>query len=258
MRMHIIQSKSNDIFRTLLSEISLAGAQRKKTLIIGDTLIQAWKDAQHHPGARRLKASQWIQLEGSVDHPLQSELSLSGLCLSDTCMRELTGMASPPNHALVVTLEPESTEPFGSFVVGAWGIQDPGNLGAIGRSALAFGCQEILLGPGTADPFSPKAIRGSMGASFLISFRRCTKVPQDAGAWIALDGSPSATPLDQAPLKKPLRLLVGNEGHGWQGVTLPPHVQRVSIPIQNVESLNAAVALGLVCFEVARREKNGR
>ena len=173
-------------------------------------------------------------------------------------MRELTDMASPPNHALVVTLEPESTEPFGSFVVGAWGIQDPGNLGAIGRSALAFGCQEILLGPGTADPFSPKAIRGSMGASFLISFRRCTKVPQDAGAWIALDGSPSATPLDQAPLKKPLRLLVGNEGHGWQGVTLPPHVQRVSIPIQNVESLNAAVALGLVCFEVARREKNGR
>ena len=96
--MHIIQSKSNDIFRTLLSEISLAGAQRKKTLIIGDTLIQAWKDAQHHPGARRLKASQWIQLEGSVDHPLQSELSLSGLCLSDTCMRELTDMASPPNQ----------------------------------------------------------------------------------------------------------------------------------------------------------------
>ena len=258
MGMHLIQSKSNEIFRALLSEIHQAGAQRQKTLIIGDTLIQAWRQAQHHSGAQRLKASQWIQLEGSTDHPLQSELSLPGLCLSDACMRELTDMATPPDHALVVTLEPESSEPLGPFVVGAWGIQDPGNLGAISRSALAFGCHEIILGPGTADPFSPKAIRGSMGASFLISFRRCAKVPQDSGVWIALDGSPSAVPLGEASLKKPLRLLVGNEGHGWQGVTLPPPVQRVSIPIQNVESLNAAVALGLVCFEVARREEDGR
>jgi TrmH family RNA methyltransferase len=46
---------------------------------------------------------------------------------------------------------------------------------------------------------------------------------------------------------------VGNEGHGWQGVTLPEGVQRLAIPIQGVESLNAAVAAGIACYEVARR-----
>lgn len=258
MGMHTIQSKSNEIFRDLLSEIHQTGVQRHKTLIIGDHLIQSWQQAQRHSAGKRLKAFQWIQQEGSQEHPLQTELSLPGLHLSEACMRELTNMGTPPDHALVVTLEPESTSPLGAYVVGAWGIQDPGNLGAIIRSALAFGCDELLLGPGTADPFSPKALRGAMGASFLMTFRRCTKVPQDSGIWIALDGAPSATPLDQTSLKKPLRLLVGNEGRGWQGVTLPPHVQRVSIPIQNIESLNAAVALGLACYEVARRENNGR
>ncbi len=258
MGMHIIQSKSNEIFKALLVDINQTGSQRQKTLIIGNTLIQLWHQAQDHRGAKRLKAYQWIQLEHSVEHPLQSELSLPGLCLSEACMCELTDMATPPDHALVVILEPECMEPLGSFVVGAWGIQDPGNLGAIGRSALAFGCQEILIGPGTTDPFSPKALRGSMGASFLISFRRCNKIPQDSGTWYALDGSATALPLKEASLEKPLRLLVGNEGHGWQGVTLPSHVKRVSIPIKHVESLNAAVALGLACFEVARRETDGR
>jgi tRNA G18 (ribose-2'-O)-methylase SpoU len=57
----------------------------------------------------------------------------------------------------------------------------------------------------------------------------------------------------EADLSEPLRLLVGNEGHGWQGVDLPGGVQRLAIPIQGVESLNAAVAAGIACFETARR-----
>jgi TrmH family RNA methyltransferase len=50
-----------------------------------------------------------------------------------------------------------------------------------------------------------------------------------------------------------LRLLVGNEGHGWSGVALPPAVRRLAIPIQGVESLNAAVAAGIACYEADRR-----
>jgi tRNA G18 (ribose-2'-O)-methylase SpoU len=60
-------------------------------------------------------------------------------------------------------------------------------------------------------------------------------------------------PLAAADLSEPLRLWVGNEGHGWRGVALPAGVARLAIPIQGVESLNAAVASGIACYETARR-----
>ena len=60
-------------------------------------------------------------------------------------------------------------------------------------------------------------------------------------------------PLAEAELIEPLRLLVGNEGHGWRGIELPPAIRRAAIPITGVESLNASVAVGIACFEAARR-----
>jgi tRNA G18 (ribose-2'-O)-methylase SpoU len=63
-------------------------------------------------------------------------------------------------------------------------------------------------------------------------------------------------PLAEADLSEPLRLWVGNEGHGWAGVDLPAGVQRLAIPIQGVESLNAAVAAGIACYEAARRRSS--
>jgi TrmH family RNA methyltransferase len=50
-----------------------------------------------------------------------------------------------------------------------------------------------------------------------------------------------------------VRILVGNEGHGWAGESLPPELRFLAIPIQGMESLNAAVAAGIACYEVARR-----
>jgi TrmH family RNA methyltransferase len=138
-------------------------------------------------------------------------------------------------------------------VIGAWGVQDPGNLGAILRSAAAFGFQEALLGPGCADPFHPKALRGGMGAAFLLPLRRVEHISPDQGHWYALDGGPGAMPMAMADLSEPLRLWVANEGHGWRGVDLPKGVQRLAIPIHGVESLNAAVAAGIACYEVTRR-----
>jgi len=168
-------------------------------------------------------------------------------------MRDLAEAGSPPDHALVMELGPDPMGPLADRVIGAWGIQDPGNLGAILRSAAAFGFQEALLGPGCADPFAPKALRGSMGAAFLMPLRRVVTWALDEGRWWALDGGPGALPLERADLRAPLRLWVGNEGHGWQGVTLPSEVRRLAIPIQGVESLNAAVAAGIACYEAARR-----
>ena len=250
-----VASRDNPAFKQLLSVLSESGARRTVTLLAGAKLIEAWAGARGRRGAARLRPLQWVRVDGADPHPLEGELALPGLLLPEARMRDLTEMKSPPAHALLMEVGPEAAGALGPRVAGAWGIQDPGNLGAILRSAAAFGFEEVLLGPGCADPFDPKALRGSMGAAFLVSLRRCERLSAalDGGRWVALDGGAGAAPLSDTDLSEPLRLLVGNEGHGWRGTELPATVLRAAIPIREVESLNASVAMGIACFEAARR-----
>jgi TrmH family RNA methyltransferase len=246
-----ITSRANPRFKSLRALLAPGGQRRTHTLLLGEKLIGAWAGAP--PGIRdRLRPELWLRLEGEPPHPLERPWSPETLVLGATLMRDLADAGSPPGHALLAALGPEPTGALPGRVIVPWGIQDPGNLGAILRSAAAFGFQEALLGPGCADPFSPRALRGSMGAAFLMPLRRTEALVLDEGRWLALDGGPGAIPLAQAELAEPLRILVGNEGHGWQGVELPG-VRRVAIPVCGVESLNAAVAAGIACFESARR-----
>jgi len=250
-----ITSRANPRFKSLKALLAPAGQRRSHTLLLGAKLIEAWSQAAA-PCRNRLRPELWLRLEGAASHPLEPGLAPETLVLGEALMRDLADAGSPPEHALLARLGPEADGPLPERVIVPWGIQDPGNLGAILRSAAAFGFQEALLGPLCADPFAPKALRGSMGAAFLMPLRRVERIEgllPDPGHWLALDGGPGALPLAQADLRAPLRILVGNEGHGWQGAQLPPGVVRVAIPTLGVESLNAAVAAGIACFECARR-----
>jgi TrmH family RNA methyltransferase len=247
-----ITSRANPRFKALRSLLAAGGQRRSHTLLLGEKLILAWSQAA--TGCRdRLRPEIWLRLEGAAPHPLERRLAGETLVLGETLMRDLAEAGSPPEHALLAGLGPEPDGPLPDRVIVPWGIQDPGNLGAILRSAAAFGFQLALLGPLCADPFSPKALRGSMGAALLMPLLRIESLTLDGGRWIALDGGPGALPLARADLRAPLRILVGNEGHGWQGSELPADVLRVAIPTRGVESLNAAVAAGIACFECARR-----
>jgi TrmH family RNA methyltransferase len=247
----LITSRANPRFKGLRSLLAASGARRSHALLAGRKLIEAW--SLGGTGARRLIPELWLRREGAAPDPLAEELGLDTLVLGEVLMGDLAEAGSAPEHALLARLGPEPTGPLASRVIVPWAIQDPGNLGAILRSAAAFGFQEALLGPGCADPFHGKALRGSMGAAFLMPLRRVERLNPDPGHWLALDGGPGSVALADADLGDPLRLLVGNEGHGWQGTELPAEVIRVAIPVQGVESLNAAVAAGIACFETARR-----
>ena len=251
--MPLVTSKANPRFRDLRDRLKAGGARRGATLLLGEKLIEAWADVRRSPAGQRFRPALWLRLDQAAPHPLEAELGLETLVLGEALLRDLADAGSPPAHALLAELGPDPAGPLPGRVIGAWGIQDPGNLGALLRSAAAFGFQEALLGPGCADPFAPKALRGSMGAAFLMPLRRVAALTPDAGRWYALDGGPGALPLAEADLAEPLRLWVGNEGHGWVGVGLPPAVQRLAIPIRGVESLNAAVAAGIACYETDRR-----
>ena len=250
---HFVSSKENPAFKALRASLKGTGEGRTHTLLLGSKLIEDWCEAGHLPAARRLRPVGWIRLEGEAPHPEELRRPLPTLLLPEARMRELTDMPSVPDLVLQVEVGPEASSPVGPRALGAWGVQDPGNLGALLRSAAAFGFTDALLGPGCTDPFAPKALRGAMGAAFRLDLRRRTHLDSEGGQVWALDGGPGAVRLPEADLAEPLRLWVGNEGHGWDGVALPPSVRRLAIPIRGMESLNAAVAGGIACFEVARR-----
>jgi TrmH family RNA methyltransferase len=148
------------------------------------------------------------------------------------------------------------------LVVVAVGVQDPGNLGGLFRTAEAAGATGALLTEGTADPLSWKSLRGSMGSAFRLPHvrglsaseamrrlhARALRVVATAGT-----GGRAYTDFDW---HGPVALLLGNEGAG-----LPESLHRsadavVTIPLQgSVESLNVGVAAGLLLFEAARQRR---
>jgi len=250
----LLGSRANPRFKHLRAALAVSASKRRFTVLLGEKLVAEWFASKPLAGSRLLPV-RWLRLEGHRTHPLERELPLETWELSESLMKDIADSASPPPLSLVVELTPEPEGSMADRVVVPWGIQEPGNLGAILRSAAAFGFGEALLGPGCADPFSPKALRGSMGAAFIMPLRRLSEEHFGSGRWVALDNGRGATPIESVDLRCPLRLMVGNEGHGWRGADLPEHCVRASIPTTGVESLNAAVAVGVACFEMERRLK---
>ena len=137
------------------------------------------------------------------------------------------------------------------------GVGDPGNVGTILRSAEAFGADCVALGPESADPFSPKAVRASMGAIFTVPVVRCG-VADLPGVTIALDASGSDElsapmgPIDPLTRKVGVSLLVGAEREGLGSAVLEAADHVARIPIRN-HSLNAAMAATVALYELTTR-----
>ncbi|MFZ0641252.1 MAG: RNA methyltransferase [Candidatus Acidiferrales bacterium] len=152
-----------------------------------------------------------------------------------------------------------------SLVVVMVAAQDPGNVGAILRSAEAFGVTGVIATRGTAHPYSPKALRASSGSSLRLPVLAELAAPI-ALAQLRVSGlkifaasssrNAAAQRPDELDLRAPFALLIGNEGAG-----LPPEIERSAdalIRIQlaePVESLNAAVAASLILYEAARQRR---
>jgi TrmH family RNA methyltransferase len=149
----------------------------------------------------------------------------------------------------IAVYEQRWTKPSGPLCVALWGVRDPGNVGTVLRSALAFGASSVVLGPGTADPYSPKAVRASMGAIFDVSVARASAVEELPGEKIALvagEGDPLQGPAEG------VTLLVGAEREGLPLDVVAGADRSAHIPIRS-ESLNAAMAATVALYEVTRR-----
>lgn len=143
--------------------------------------------------------------------------------------------------------------PAGDLVVHLHGLHDPGNVGTVLRSAHAFGATCVTTGPGTADPYGPKAVRASMGAIFTVPLARAAGPADLPGATVALVAR-AGEPLPRlAPALRggPVSLLVGSEREGLPDDLVQACDHVAHIPIEG-ESLNAAMAATVALYELRR------
>jgi TrmH family RNA methyltransferase len=152
-------------------------------------------------------------------------------------------------RALAVYEERWAPAPTGPLCVALWGVRDPGNVGTVLRSALAFGASSVALGPGCADPYGPKAVRASMGALFEVPvarFERIDELPGETVALVAREGGPIRGPIEAATI------VVGAEREGLSADVVEGCDRTAHIPIAS-ESLNAAMAATVALYELSRK-----
>jgi TrmH family RNA methyltransferase len=179
-------------------------------------------------------------------------------------VREPSGIVALAERPLV---DPTSMlAPAPPLVVACVGVQDPGNVGALIRSADAGGATGVLLDETSADPWGWKALRASMGSIFRLPVVRDVQAVARLTAWradglhVAAADPRGGTSMYDADLARPLVVVLGGEGAGLPSAVLARADSRLRIPMRpRVESLNVAVAAALLVYEATRqRAKGGR
>lgn len=135
-------------------------------------------------------------------------------------------------------------------------IREPGNMGTILRSAGAAGVGVVILAPGCVDPYNPKVLRGGMGAHFRVpvieaDWANIRGYCDDLNKYLATGNAELS--YSDVDWTEDWALVIGNEAHGIGDNASDFTGQRVSIPMANAESLNAAVATGVLLFEAQRQ-----
>jgi TrmH family RNA methyltransferase len=203
----------------------------------------------------------------------QVRAHVEALLLPDKLFDSVVPSESPQGVAALVRLKEFSLDDVlerlqvGPVIVLA-GLQDPGNLGTILRSAEAFGSAGVVLGEGTVSPFNTKVIRASAGSVFRLpivhghggsapgKLEEVSEKLRARGIRLLATSSHKGTPLDQSDLKSAVAIFFGNEGAGLSREVMATIDEVIAIPhTTQVESLNAGVAASIVLYEAARQRK---
>ena len=180
----------------------------------------------------------------------------SRLTLTAGAFRAATQTVTPQGMIAIARVE-ESTpeEAIAAARAARWplvvldGVQDPGHVGAICRTAAAAGAPALAALPGTADPYGAKAVRASAGNVFRLKVAKARWKDLEQ-----LDGfgasSSGGAPLAEAPIESADMIVLGSEAHGLSRRDL----KLVTVPLnEGVDSLNVAAAAAVILFEIRRR-----
>jgi len=190
------------------------------------------------------------------------------LLLPDDVFASAVSTDTPQGVAALVKLKPAKLEELieqitgDLLLVGVAGLQDPGNLGTIIRSAEAFSARAVLLGEKTVSQFNPKVARASAGSLFRqplihVNMKESIQALKQRGVRVLATSSHKGIPLPEADFSGPCMIVVGNEGAGVPADILSAADDLIKIPHSpRVESLNAGIAASIVLYEAARQKKH--
>lgn len=255
--MKLIQSRDNAFFKAL-KRLAESGRERRKTgqtLLDGVHLIEAYEAAF-----------------GPVETMVVAESALAGgevagfaegrdvVVLADVLMRDL-GLVDTPSGLLALVKTPRATSTVNrkKDAILIDGVQDPGNVGTLLRTAAAAGVGQALLSPGCASAWSPKVLRAGQGAHFSLAIHEDSDLAgfmADYGGTTVVTCLDGATSLYAAKLDAPVAWVFGAEGQGVRPELIAASGLRVKIPMPGaVESLNVAAAAAVCLFEMVRRRQ---
>ena len=179
--------------------------------------------------------------------------------VSDEAMAAMSDVPSPPGVLALINIAPLPLPDQPTFLLILDAITTPGNLGTMLRTAAAAGVEGVLLAPGCVDAYNPKVLRGSMGAHFrlpvqALSWDEIGEVTGGMAIWLAaIDGDMEYTAVNW---QSPSALIIGNEAIGAGEAARQLATGQLTIPMYAAtESLNAAIAAGVVLFEAARQRR---
>lgn len=242
-----------------------------RAIVRGDDdrlLLDGW-----HLAAEALSAGlamAWLALDAgrpAVDASLAQRAAAAGARVVEVSRPVLEAMSPVRSVSGVVAVcerpavDPRTLlAPAPPLVLAGLGIQDPGNVGALIRSADAGGATGLLLDGRSADPWGWKALRASMGSVFRLPVYRDAGALEQLRLWqrdgvrIAATDAREGVPMADAGLRGPLAIVMGGEGAGLPADVLRFADLRVRVPMRpRVESLNVAVAAALLIYEAARQ-----
>jgi len=255
--MSVIRSRENVRVRRWRKLLASARARRGegRALIEGVHLVEALLASGRRPAA--LIASE----SGCGRSEIAALIRNSGLqpvVLADRLFSGLADTETPTGIAAEIA--PPDEEPdlaAARSCAFLEGVQDAGNVGAILRSAAAFAIGDVVLGPGCADAWSPKALRAGMGAHFALRIGTRTDLLaalNDFGGTVACTVVREGVPLEKADLRGRIGWIFGGEGQGVSATLAARAALRVTIPMPGeTESLNVAAAAAICFYERARQ-----
>lgn len=259
----IISSRQNALYREVLnlSHSSRERKKRGKTVLDGIHLLDAYLGHRGTPECVMVS-------EGALENPeiialLQRLRNIESMVVTRALFNELSPVDSPVGVVAVVPT-PQSAQPPQELdcCLLLEGIQDPGNLGSILRTAAAADCEHVLLSKGSVFAWSPRVLRAAMGAHFAVQIYEGQDLNDYAKGFpgrVLVASASSKKSIADVALTGPVALVLGNEGQGVSaGLRLWAH-EEISIPMSGkVESLNVAAAAAVILFERARQLEANR
>lgn len=258
--MEQITSRQNAHFKQA-RKLAESARERNKTsqiLIEGTRLVGTYA-TQFGLEECTLLVSEQGAIRPDIQKILQSATPQRVYVLADALFAEITQVETPEGITAIAGIPRVESKLPDDFRILLDGVQDPGNLGGLLRTAAAAGATSAHLAKGCTDPWSPRSLRGGMGAQFILPLRERVDL---ATALVGFRGlvigtsSRAKHAIYDIDLSGPVAMIFGSEGRGLPKDVLSMANELVQIPmVGKVESLNVAAAAAICCFEKLRQTR---